>query len=156
MMKTIVLLLVTLFVCLGNVQSFATFSCRSTQRASTVRSSPSFLIRPPSVVATTPTTALFGKKEARAQGNERKSKRERVKKVKDDVIEVEARVLESLPGAMFRCAIDGAPETQDPVLATISGRIRKSMIKILVGDAVSIELSPYDLTRGRITYRHRN
>lgn len=100
-------------------------------------------------------TALFGKKAARAKGNERKNKTERVKKQKDDVIEVEGTVLESLPNAMFRCVIDGAPETQEPVLATISGRIRKNFVKILVGDKVTIELSPYDLTRGRITFRKR-
>jgi translation initiation factor IF-1 len=98
---------------------------------------------------------LFGKKAARAQGNERKNKTERVRKVKDDVIEVEAVVLESLPNAMFRCAINDAPETQEPVLATISGKIRKNFVKILVGDKVLIELSPYDLTRGRITFRYR-
>lgn len=100
-------------------------------------------------------TALFGKKEARAAGNERKNKTERVKKQKDDVIEVEGTVLESLPNAMFRCSINGAPDTQEPVLATISGRIRKNFVKILVGDKVTIELSPYDLTRGRITFRFR-
>jgi translation initiation factor IF-1 len=100
-------------------------------------------------------TALFGKKDARAQGNERKNKTERVKKQKDDVIEVEGTVLESLPNAMFRCSINGAPATQEPVLATISGRIRKNFVKILVGDRVTIELSPYDLTRGRITFRFR-
>lgn len=100
-------------------------------------------------------TALFGKKAARALGNERKNKKERVKKVKDDVIEVNAVVIESLPNAMFRCAIDDAPETQEPVLATISGKIRKNFVKILVGDKVLIELSPYDLTRGRITFRFR-
>lgn len=101
------------------------------------------------------TTQLFGKKAARAQGNDRKNKTERVKKVKDDVIEVEATVTESLPNAMFRCAIEGAPETQPPILATISGKIRKNFVKILVGDHVTIELSPYDLTRGRITFRKR-
>jgi translation initiation factor IF-1 len=100
-------------------------------------------------------TTLFGKKEARSQGNESKRKKERVKKPKDDVIEVDAVVLESLPNAMFRCAIDGASETQEPVLATISGKIRKNFVKILVGDKVLIELSPYDLTRGRITFRYR-
>jgi translation initiation factor IF-1 len=106
--------------------------------------------------ATVPSkTALFGKKAARAQGNERKNKTERVRKKKDDVIEVEGTVIESLPNAMFRCAIDGAPETQEPVLATISGKIRKNFVKILVGDSVTIELSPYDLTRGRITFRKR-
>lgn len=100
-------------------------------------------------------TALFGKKAARAEGNERKNKTERVKKQKDDVIEVEGVVLESLPNAMFRCQIDGVADTQAPVLATISGRIRKNFVKILVGDKVTIELSPYDLTRGRITFRYR-
>ncbi|KAI2500405.1 Translation initiation factor 1A / IF-1 [Fragilaria crotonensis] len=98
---------------------------------------------------------LFGKKEARETGNDRKNKTERVKKVKDDVIEIEGVVLESLPNAMFRCVIDGASDTQAPVLATISGKIRKNFVKILVGDKVTIELSPYDLTRGRITYRYR-
>ena len=101
------------------------------------------------------TTALFGKKEARETGNDRKNKTERVKKVKDDVIEIEGVVLESLPNAMFRCAIDGASDSQPPILATISGKIRKNFVKILVGDKVTIELSPYDLTRGRITYRYR-
>ena len=119
--------------------------------------------QPPSPIAT-PTsiphsfisnTSLFGKKAARAAGNERKSRTERVKKVKDDVIEVEGTVIESLPNAMFRCTIDDAPETQEPVLATISGKIRKFFVKILVGDKVTIELSPYDLTRGRITFRKR-
>ena len=100
-------------------------------------------------------SALFGKKEARAQGNESKRKKARVKKPKDDVIEVNGVVLESLPNAMFRCSIDDAPETQEPVLSTISGKIRKNFVKILVGDKVLMELSPYDLTRGRITFRHR-
>jgi translation initiation factor IF-1 len=100
-------------------------------------------------------STLFGKKAARAQGNESKRKKQRVKKPKDDVIEVNGVVLESLPNAMFRCAIDDAPETQEPVLATISGKIRKNFVKILVGDKVLMELSPYDLTRGRITFRHR-
>jgi translation initiation factor IF-1 len=104
---------------------------------------------------TASSTVLFGKKAARALGNERKGKKERVRKVKDDVIEVDAVVLESLPNAMFRCAIDNAPDNQAPVLATISGKIRKNFVKILVGDKVLIELSPYDLTRGRITFRHR-
>ena len=85
-------------------------------------------------------TSLYGKKEARAQGNERKNKTERVKKVKDDVIEVEGVVIDSLPNAMFRCTIDGTPETQPPVLATISGKIRKNFVKILVGDKVLMEL----------------
>jgi translation initiation factor IF-1 len=89
------------------------------------------------------------------KGNDRKNRKERVKKVKDDVIEVEAVVIESLPNAMFRCAINGAADSQPPILATISGKIRKNWVKILVGDKVTIELSPYDLTRGRITFRSR-
>mmetsp|Transcript_38228 Transcript_38228/g.46641 ORF Transcript_38228/g.46641 Transcript_38228/m.46641 type:complete len:151 (-) Transcript_38228:164-616(-) len=114
----------------------------------------SFIRTPIAPTRTTPTT-LFGKKEARAAGNARKNRTERVKKQKDDVIEVEGVVLESLPNAMFRVVIDGAPETQEPVLATISGKIRKNFVKILVGDKVTVELSVYDLTRGRITFRKR-
>ena len=70
-------------------------------------------------------------------------------------LKLKGSFLESLPSAMFRCVIDGASESQAPVLATISGKIRKNFVKILVGDKVTIELSPYDLTRGRITYRYR-
>ncbi|GMI16329.1 hypothetical protein TrLO_g11845 [Triparma laevis f. longispina] len=78
--------------------------------------------------------------------------RERVKKVKDDVIEVEGTVTESLPNAMFRVSLDNMDTI---VLATISGKIRKNFVRILVGDQVTVELSPYDLTRGRITFRKR-
>lgn len=78
-----------------------------------------------------------------------------MKKQMNDVIEVEGVVLESLPNAMFRVVIDGAPETKEPFLATISGKIRKNFFKILVGDKVTLELSVYDLTRGRITFRKR-
>lgn len=57
---------------------------------------------------------------------------------------------------MFRCVMDnGENTTTEPILATISGKIRKNFVKILVGDRVLIELSPYDLTRGRITFRYR-
>jgi translation initiation factor IF-1 len=146
------LALALFFVVLGGVHGFTTpFTPRSQYSVSpllTTGSQCGYTQSPSS-------SALFGKKEARAQGNESKRKKERVKKPKDDVIEVDAVVLESLPNAMFRCAIDGAPETQEPVLATISGKIRKNFVKILVGDKVLIELSPYDLTRGRITFRHR-
>mmetsp|Transcript_11492 Transcript_11492/g.20181 ORF Transcript_11492/g.20181 Transcript_11492/m.20181 type:complete len:150 (+) Transcript_11492:139-588(+) len=149
MMKYLLVLLSAL-VCLSStsVNAFAPSSL-----GASVRTQPqSFLSTP--TLSSSP-TVLFGKKEARAQGNERKNKKERVKKVKDDVIEVEGKVIESLPNAMFRCTIEGAPETQEPVLATISGKIRKFYVKILVGDQVTIELSPYDLTRGRITFRKR-
>jgi translation initiation factor IF-1 len=70
---------------------------------------------------------------------------------KEDKIEVEGRVLESLPNAMFRLEIEGGHK----VLAHISGKMRMHYIKILPGDKVKVELSPYDLTRGRITYREK-
>ena len=150
------LLLSILFAALSSVTSFTLLPHSTTAFSPTVVSSLATTTTPrQQAQATTTTTQLFGKKAARAQGNERKNKTERVRKVKDDVIEVEAVVTESLPNAMFRCAIDGAPETQAPVLATISGKIRKNFVKILVGDKVLIELSPYDLTRGRITFRYR-
>ncbi len=68
---------------------------------------------------------------------------------KKEVIEVEGTVLESLPNAMFRVELPNGHN----VLAHISGKIRMHYIKILPGDKVLIELSPYDLSRGRITYR---
>lgn len=70
---------------------------------------------------------------------------------KEEAIEVEGTVLETLPNAMFRVELDNGHK----VLAHISGRMRKYYIKILPGDRVTLELSPYDLTRGRITYRHK-
>lgn len=128
---------------------------RPSLTSTSARTPPQSFVVPPSKGCEHSSTALFGKKEARAAGNDRKGRTERVKKVKDDVIEIEGTVVESLPNAMFRCTIDGAPDTQEPVLATISGKIRKNFVKILVGDKVTIELSPYDLTRGRITFRKR-
>ncbi len=68
---------------------------------------------------------------------------------KDDAIEVEAVVSEALPNAMFRVEL----ENKHQVLATISGKMRKNFIRILPGDRVLVELSPYDLNRGRIIYR---
>ena len=68
---------------------------------------------------------------------------------KADVIEVEGTVLEKLPSAMFRVEL----ENKHVVLAHISGKLRMNFIRILPGDKVTLELSPYDLTRGRITYR---
>jgi len=150
-MRSFILLCITLILALvGCGEAF------TTPRNGGVSVMPGASSTTSAVSASVPSkTALFGKKAARAQGNERKNKTERVRKKKDDVIEVEGTVIESLPNAMFRCAIDGAPETQEPVLATISGKIRKNFVKILVGDSVTIELSPYDLTRGRITFRKR-
>lgn len=68
---------------------------------------------------------------------------------KEEAIEVEGTVLEPLPNAMFRVELDNG----HVVLAHISGKMRKFYIRILPGDRVTVELSPYDLTRGRITYR---
>ncbi|HAN46905.1 MAG TPA: translation initiation factor IF-1 [Cyanobacteria bacterium UBA8156] len=68
---------------------------------------------------------------------------------KEGVIEMEGTVSESLPDAMFRVALDNGVT----VLAHISGKIRRHYIKILPGDRVKVEMTPYDLTRGRITYR---
>jgi len=68
-----------------------------------------------------------------------------------DKIEVEGVVVEPLPNAMFRVEL----ENKHRILAHISGRMRKFFIKILPGDKVTVELSPYDLTRGRITYRKK-
>ena len=68
---------------------------------------------------------------------------------KEDSIEVEGRVIEPLPNAMFTVEMDNGHK----VLAHISGKMRKHFIRILPGDRVKVELSPYDLTRGRIVYR---
>jgi translation initiation factor IF-1 len=69
----------------------------------------------------------------------------------DDKIEVEGEITEALPSTMFRVKIDDGHE----VLATISGKMRKNYIRLLPGDKVKVELSAYDLTRGRITYRNK-
>jgi len=73
--------------------------------------------------------------------------------VKDEKIEMEGLIKEALPNAMFRVEITGGQGKV--VLCTISGKMRMNHIKILPGDRVRLELSPYDLTRGRITYRER-
>ncbi len=70
---------------------------------------------------------------------------------KEDSIEVTGTVVESLPNAVFRVEL----ENKHVVLAHAAGKMRKFYIKILPGDQVTVELSPYDLSRGRITYRHR-
>jgi len=71
--------------------------------------------------------------------------------VKEEGIEVTGTVLEKFPGGMFSVEL----EQKQVVLAHLSGRLRKNRIRILAGDKVTLELSPYDLTRGRITYRLR-
>ncbi len=76
---------------------------------------------------------------------------EREEGKKKDVIEAEGTVMEALPNAMFRVQLDSG----HTVLAHISGKMRMYYIRILLGDRVKVELSPYDLTRGRITYRDK-
>jgi len=70
---------------------------------------------------------------------------------KEDAIEVEGTVVEPLPNAMFRVELENGHK----VLAHVSGKMRMNFIRILPGDRVRVELSPYDLTRGRITYRFK-
>jgi translation initiation factor IF-1 len=72
-------------------------------------------------------------------------------KKKEDKIDVEGTVIEALPGTQFRVQLDNGHE----ILAYLSGKMRKYYIRILLGDRVRVELSPYDLTRGRITYRYK-
>jgi translation initiation factor IF-1 len=71
---------------------------------------------------------------------------------KEEAIQVEGTIIEPLPNAMFRVELDNGHK----VLAHISGKMRMHFIKILPGDKVTIELSPYDLSRGRITFRSKN
>ena len=70
---------------------------------------------------------------------------------KEQALQVRAKVVETLPNAMFRVELDNGHK----VLAHISGKMRKYFIRILPGDEVQVELSPYDLSRGRITYRYK-
>lgn len=70
---------------------------------------------------------------------------------KEDIIEMSGEVVEKLPNAMFKVRLENGHE----VLATISGKMRKYYIRILPGDKVTVEISPYDLTRGRISYREK-
>jgi translation initiation factor IF-1 len=70
---------------------------------------------------------------------------------KQGAIEMEGTVAEVLPNATFRVTVDGGHD----VLTTLGGKMRQNRIRVLAGDRVTIEVSPYDLTRGRITYRHK-
>ena len=70
---------------------------------------------------------------------------------KDDKLILEGKIIEALPNTTFRVEL----ENGHAVLAYLSGKMRKHYIRVLLGDAVRVELSPYDLTRGRIVYRHR-
>jgi translation initiation factor IF-1 len=70
----------------------------------------------------------------------------------EETITFEGKIVDTLPNAMFRVEL----ENGHTVLAYLSGKMRKYYIRVLLGDRVRVEMSPYDLTRGRITYRHRN
>jgi len=70
----------------------------------------------------------------------------------EDKIEVEGTVVEALPGTQFKVRLENGHE----ILAYLSGKMRKYYIRILLGDQVRVEMSPYDLSRGRIVYRHRS
>jgi translation initiation factor IF-1 len=70
---------------------------------------------------------------------------------KDDLIKLTGTVFEVLPNAMFRVEL----ENDHKIIATIAGRLRQNNIRILLGDKVDVEMSPYDITRGRITYRNK-
>ena len=75
-----------------------------------------------------------------------------MQKIKEDAIEVEGRVKQALPNTTFRVELDVGGE----VIAHIGGKMRKHFIRIIPGDRVKVEVSPYDLTKGRITFRIRN
>ena len=70
----------------------------------------------------------------------------------EETIVLEGKIVDTLPNAMFRVEL----ENGHTVLAYLSGKMRKYYIRVLLGDRVKVEMSPYDLTRGRITYRYRN
>ncbi len=90
-----------------------------------------------------------GKRRKTGRGQTKKTRQEQTKK--EEAIEVEGTVVEPLPNAMFRVELEAGHK----VLAHISGKMRMHFIRILPGDKVIVELSPYDLSRGRITYRHK-
>ena len=71
---------------------------------------------------------------------------------KSDVIEMKGTVTDALPNSIFKVTLDNGHQ----IIAHVSGKIRMNFIYILPGDKVTVEMSPYDLTRGRITYRHKN
>jgi translation initiation factor IF-1 len=81
----------------------------------------------------------------------RAKRAERAGTQKEDTLQVDGTIVEALPNTMFRVDLENGHR----ILGHISGKMRKHYIRILPGDKVTVELSPYDLTRGRITYRHR-
>ncbi|CAN0129270.1 unnamed protein product [Ascophyllum nodosum] len=133
-------------------QSARRSSCSEllTRRQTSISISPVATSTPPSRQSLS-RISLSAKKKGKGGGNN-EGAQPRERKEKDDVIEVEGVVTEGLPSAMFRVEVG---ETGKVVLCTISGKIRKNFVRILVGDPVRVELSPYDLTRGRITFRYK-
>ena len=85
------------------------------------------------------------------EAREERRAEESVTYAKEKPIEIEGTIAETLPNAMFRVDLEGGHQ----VLAQVSGKIRMNFIRILPGDRVKVELSPYDLTRGRILYRYK-
>eukprot|EP01039_Chlorochromonas_danica_P003379 gene3379-3704_t len=100
-------------------------------------------------LSSTPAVGGGGAEGAGAGGDNKNNK---AKKVKDDIIQVTGKVVESLPNATFRVEIEPSKQV---VLATVSGKIRKNFVRIIVGDSVNLDLSTYDLSRGRITFRNK-
>lgn len=74
---------------------------------------------------------------------------------KEEAIQLEGTIVECLPNALFRVKIESDSNTEIEVMVTISGKMRRNNIRVLLGDRVSLEVSHYDLTRGRITYRFK-
>ena len=74
--------------------------------------------------------------------------------MKEDMIELEGKIMEKLPNANFIVGVT-LSQRNHQITAHLSGKMRKNFIKVLVGDRVTVEITPYDLTKGRITYRHK-
>jgi translation initiation factor IF-1 len=86
------------------------------------------------------------------RGGNRRSRKPQTEKIeRDDRIVLEGEVLEALPGTFFKVGLPNGLE----ILATLAGKMRQFRIRILPGDQVTVEVSPYDMSRGRITWRHR-
>jgi translation initiation factor IF-1 len=96
-------------------------------------------------------TGTTGKGKAKKLAGDQQRPREEERQARTDAIEVTGTVIEPLPNAMFRVEL----ENGHVVLAHISGKMRRHFIRILRGDKVTVELSPYDLSRGRVVYRYK-
>ena len=74
---------------------------------------------------------------------------------KEDIIKFEGQVKEVLPNNMFRVTLDTPNSTQHEIIAYLSGKMKQNKIKVISGDKVEVEMTPYDLSKGRISFRHR-